>query len=142
MNLDIKKNSIKVLIDTNILVSALGFGGKPRQILLLILDRKIKAVTSPILFAEFHEIVSKKFPLLASQLELIENKLNKVFLKVNPKESINIVRDLDDNRVLEAASVGECQYIITGDKDLLDLKYYNKIIILTASDFLELIGTK
>src|SRR5438046_2440837 len=100
MNSDIRKNPVKVLLDTNILISALGFGGKPRQILLLILEKKIKAVTSQILLAEFHEVIIKKFPHLAFHLKRLENKIKKVFISVHPKESITIVKDVDDNRVL------------------------------------------
>src|SRR5579872_7363409 len=103
MTSDIRKNPVKVLLDTNVLISALGFGGKPRQILLLVLEKKIKAVTSPILMAEFHEVINKKFPNLTIQLPLIETKLKKIFFIVHPKESLDIVRDKDDNRVLEAA---------------------------------------
>src|SRR5438477_11260264 len=100
MSSDIRKNHVKVVLDTNVLISALGFGGKPRQILQLVLAKKVKAITSPILLAEFHEVVSKKFPLLSFQLDLIEKKIKKVFTIVNPKKILNIVRDIDDNRVL------------------------------------------
>ncbi|SRR6266568_610946 len=137
MNLDIRKNPVKVLLDTNILISAIGFGGKPRQILLLVLEKRIKAVTSPILLAEFHEVVNKKFPKLAPHLRLIDTKIKKIFLIVHPKVSLDIVRDKDDNRVLEAAIQGNCQYIITGDNDLLDLKIYQEIKIVTSEIFLK-----
>lgn len=137
MNLDIRKNPVKVLLDTNILISAIGFGGKPRQVLQLVLEKKIKAVSSSILLAEFHEVVIKKFFKLSPNLVLIEKKLKKIFIIVSPKESIQIVRDIDDNRVLEAAVEGKCQYIITGDADLLDLKIFQSIKIITAEDFLK-----
>ena len=137
MTLDIKKNPVKILLDTNILISALGFGGKPRQILQLILEKKIKAVTSTILLAEFHEVINKKFPHLSPKLGLIEKKIRKAFIIVDPKKSLRIVRDIDDNRVLEAAITGKCQYIITGDKDLLELKTFQEIKIVTAEIFLK-----
>ena len=136
MTLDIRKNPVKVLLDTNILISAIGFGGKPRQILTLVLDKKIKAVTSLILLAEFHEVINKKFHILAPQLQLMESKIKKIFLIVHPKVALDIVRDKDDNRVLEAAIQGECHYIITGDTDLLDLKVYQGIKIVTPEIFL------
>ena len=137
MNLDIKKNPVKVLLDTNVLISALGFGGKPRQLLQLVLDKKIKSVTSPILLAEFHEVINKKFPQLSFHLKRIENKIKKIFIIVHPKQTVTIVRDIDDNRVIEAAVEGNCQYIITGDADLLDLKSFEKIKIVTVETFLK-----
>ena len=142
MNLDIRKNPVKVLLDTNILISAFGFGGKPRQILQLILEKKIKSVTSAILLAEFHEVINKKFPLLSFHLKRIEDKIKKVSIIVNPKQSLHVVRDIDDNRVIEAAIEGNCQYIITGDKDLLVLKSYRQIKIITPDDFLKLLEKK
>lgn len=141
MNLDIRKNPVKVLLDTNVLISAIGFGGKPRQILLLVLEKKIKAVISPILLAEFHEVINKKFPKLAPHLQLMESKIKKTFLIVQPKVSLDIVRDKDDNRVLEAAIQGNCHYIFTGDKDLLDLKIYQEIKIVTSEIFLKELET-
>jgi len=137
MTSDIKKNPVKVLLDTNVLISALGFGGKPRQILTLVLEKKVKAVTSSILLAEFHEVINKKFPKLAPQLLLIETKIKKIFLIVHPKVSLDVVRDKDDNRVLEAAIQGKCHYIITGDIDLLTLKMYQGIKIVTPEVFLK-----
>lgn len=50
---------------------------------------------------------------------------------------MNVTKDKDDNRVLEAAVEGGCQFVITGDKELLELKKYKKIQILTAEEFLE-----
>jgi putative PIN family toxin of toxin-antitoxin system len=137
MNSGIKKNKVSVLLDTNILVSAIGFGGKPRQILQLALKKKIRAATSPILLAEFHEVITKKFPQLALHLEVIGKKIKKVFIIVHPKNTINIVRDIDDNRVLEAAIEGKCQYIVTGDMDLLSLKTFQEIKIVTPEIFLQ-----
>lgn len=129
---------IKVVLDTNILISAVGFGGKPRTILKLILDDKIKAVTTNILLAEIEDVIIKKFPNLADSFSLLNKHIKKKFQTVKPKEHLNIARDEDDNRVLEAAIEGGCQYIVTGDKDLLDLGSYKKIKILTAESFLNL----
>ena len=44
------------------------------------------------------------------------------FEVVNPRNSLKVARDDDDNRVLEAAITGKCEYIVTGDEDLLSLK--------------------
>ncbi len=137
MNSDMVENPVKVVLDTNILISALGFRGKPRKIFHLILQKRILAVTSPILLAEFQEVVNKKFPKLALRLESIEKKLKKNLQVVSPKVSIKASRDPDDNRVLEAAVEGDCDFIITGDQDLLELGKYKKIKILTAEEFLE-----
>lgn len=131
------ENPVKVVIDTNIIISGIGFGGKPRKILQLILDNKIKAVTSPILLAELEDVITKKFPKLSANFKLINKKLRQKFAIVRPINTIDILRaDPDDNRVLEASVQGNCRYIVTGDKELLQLKTFQNIQIVTADEFL------
>lgn len=131
--------NLKLVLDTNILISAIAFGGKPKEVLNLVLDEKVIAVTSPILLAEFQEVYNKNFPLKFVDFELTLEKIEEIFKMVKPKRSLKIVRDEDDNRVLEAAVEGGCDFIITGDKDLLDLGKYKKINIMKADEFLEII---
>lgn len=130
------KSPVKVVLDTNILISSLGFGGKPRQVLSLVIDGQIIALTSPVLLAELQEVINKKFPLLRENLELLLKEIEEIFVIIQPKEILKITQDEDDNRVLEAAYEGKCDYIITGDKELLSLGSFKKIKILTANQFL------
>ncbi len=129
-------NPLRVVLDTNILISAIGFGGKPRQVLALVLARQIEIVSSSMLLAEFDDVVSKKFPELEYNLRKIIRKIKEKSVIVSPGKSIKLSRDEDDNRVLEAAVEGSCDYIITGDKDLLNLKNYQNIKIVTVEQFL------
>ncbi len=129
-------NKAKVVLDTNIIISAIGFGGKPRKILNLVLDKRICAVTSPVLLAEFEDIIFKKFLLLADGFEKINRQIRKNFKLVSPQKTINILKDEPDNRVLEAAISEKCSHIVTGDKELLKLHNFRKISILTADEFL------
>ena len=137
MSTDIRK--VKVVLDTNIIISALGFGGKPRQILNLAIENKIQAVSSPVLLAEFEDIVFKKFPILAKNYKKIERQLKEVFKIVKPEISITKLSDKADNRVLEAALEGKCEFIVTGDQGLLELGSFRKTKIVTATEFLNLI---
>ena len=137
MNLGTSKDKVRVLLDTNILISALGFCGLPRKVLLLALEKKVQAVTSPILQAELREVISKKFPKLSPSLTAVEKIIKKSFRVVQPRMTVNVLRDTDDNRVLEAALEGKCSYIITGDKELLELALFENIEILTVNKFLE-----
>lgn len=136
MNSDMEESPIRVVLDTNILVSAILFGGKPEQILRHLIEKKIQVIISSVLLSELKEVFSKKFPLREPDLELTIRSMEKTFEIVQPRRSIDVARDEDDNRVLEAAIEGKCNYIITGDEDLLDLKKYKNIKILTPEDFL------
>lgn len=135
------KSRLRVILDTNIIISALGFGGKPRNILQLALDKKIRVYTSSILLAELEDVINKKFPELSHNFERTNKQIRKKFKIVKPKESLHIVKDEDDNKVLEAAVEGKCNFIVTGDKELLDLASFKDIKIFTADQFLSTLDT-
>lgn len=137
MNLGTDESLVKVVLDTNILVSAIAFGGKPQQILSLVLEENLLAVTSPILLAELREVLGKKFPLKEKDFRLTIKSIEEIFRAIQPKKPVEVLLDDDDNRVLEAAVEGDCKYIITGDQDLLDLGSFRGIKIVSADEFLE-----
>ncbi|MDP2632188.1 MAG: putative toxin-antitoxin system toxin component, PIN family [Candidatus Curtissbacteria bacterium] len=140
MSIGTAANPAKVVLDTNIIISAVGFGGKPRKILQQILDKKIRATTSPVLLAELEDVVTKKFPELKNHFGRINKQIRKKFKVVSPQASVKIVKDEADNRVLEAAIEGECSFIVTGDKQLLDLGSFKGVKIVTAGQFLKVLG--
>lgn len=134
------KTPVNVVIDTNVIISSIVFGGKPKQILKLVQESKINAITSPVLLAELLEILVKKFHFTTDKIILVNELVKENFILVYPNKTIDVVSDEDDNRVLEAAIKGKCGYILTGDKDLLDLITFEKIIITTPSEFLKNLG--
>lgn len=139
MNLGMGANPLRIVLDTNILISAIHFGGKPRMILDLVEESNsaIKAITSPVLLAELGETFAKKFNFDQDHIREIKSIIEDGFEIVYPKKELRVTRDKDDNRVLEAAMEGNCEYIVTGDKDLLLLKDYKCIKIVTSEQFLE-----
>lgn len=139
MNSGMVKKPPKVVLDTNLIISALIFGGKPQQVYNLVLEKQIIGITSSILLAELTEVLTKKFNFELIRVEQLEKIIKKHFKMVNPKQTIKILQDIDDNRVLEAAITGKCSYILTGDSDLLTLKTFRQIKILTPDDFLKII---
>lgn len=136
MNIGTAGNPVRIVLDTNILTSALVYGGNPEKVLRLALEKKIQVITSPILQAELLEIITKNFPLSLSDFYLLKQEMQRSFVTVNPAIVLDVVRDKDDNRVVEAAVEGRCDYIVTGDRDLLELKQVQKIKIVTPAKFL------
>lgn len=136
MNLGTEENLTKVVLDTNILISAIIFGGKPGQILYSVIEEKVIAVTSPVLISELKEVFSKKFPLRETDFKLAIKNIEEIFRTIQPKKTINILKDDDDNRILEVALESGCSYIVTGDRDLLDLRTFKNIKIVTPDNFL------
>lgn len=139
MNTGTAENPVKVVLDTNIFISALVYGGVPEKVLRMILTKELQVVISPVLQAELTDIITKKFPLSLADMYLLKEEMEKSFIIVNPHMDLDVVRDNDDNRVLEAAVEGDCEFIITGDQDLLELRKYKNIKIVTPAEFLKLI---
>lgn len=129
--------SLRVVLDSNILISAYVYHGKPESVLNLVIEDKIHAIISPALISELFDVLRKKFDVSKSSLLTIESEIKDTFEIVHPRESLAIVRDAADNRVLEAAVEGKCQYIVTGDKELLKFGSYKSIKIVTAEKFLK-----
>ena len=142
MNIATEGKPQRVLLDANVIVSALVFGGKPGHILALLLEKKFCVISSPILFAEIEDVINKKFPLSSEDLRLFRKQTQKTFEIVNPKETISLLKDDSDNRVLEAAVEGKCQYIITGDKELLSLGKFKGVKIVKVAEFLDIFYQK
>ena len=129
-----------IVIDSNVWISALIFGGNPEKILKLFIDNKVEVVMSEEIITELRRIIINKFPLFVNSLNLLEASLRKdtVFVQLGSM-TIDASRDVDDNRIIETAYIGKAQYIISGDKDLLVLKKYEDIKILNPGDFLKIL---
>ena len=133
-----KNNSLRIVIDANVIISSLVFGGKPEKFIKTIIAEKINVYTSPQLVSEILDVLRKKFHFSEEKIEKLERDILEISRIVYPVKKILAVRDIADNKVLEAAVEGKCSVIVTGDKDLLSLKKYKNIQILTASEFLDL----
>ena len=132
---------LRVLLDTNVLISAFQFGGTPFYVLEYVLSKRVIGITSDELMVELLGVFRRKFQLDTDTIALAEKKIRRSFRLVAPAVSLDVLDDVDDNRVLEAAITGRCDYIVTGDTDLLRLKQYKSIDIMTPSEFLALFDT-
>ena len=131
---------IRVVIDSNVWLSGLVFGGKPGKIIELFMDEAILVVVSEELISELRRKITQRFPLFISHLDLLEASVRKdtVMVKLG-SQTVTVSRDRDDDKFIETALLGECQYIISGDKDLLVIRSYKNIRIIKPAEFLELI---
>lgn len=128
---------LTVVIDTNILVSAIVFGGKPEKALKQATSHRIGAVTSLVLLAELSGVLTKKFNYTDRRVLAIEEKLKQSFETVVPSREVKVLNSADD-RVLETALTGRCRYIITGDAELLALGNLEGTKIVNLNEFLEI----
>lgn len=128
---------MRIVIDTNVLISGIIFGGKPSKIIELLFGKKISVFASPEMIDEYKRIYGELGERYAKRTH---NELNEIINSMNilPSHShIEACRDPDDNKFIECAIDNRCIYIVSGDKDLLVLEQYEDIGILTVSEFLE-----
>lgn len=126
----------RVVMDTNVFVSAVLFGGIPAKALEIIKQKKAVLVVSPEIEVE---IISKLEAFSAPQ-QLIEDVrlvLEEEVIKTVPKRKIKVCRDQQDNMFLEATVESLADFLVTGDKDLLTLKTFETTLILPPRLFLK-----
>lgn len=130
----------RVTADTNVLVSALIYRrGKPFQLLRMALEGEISLAISQSIIEETLDVLSRKFGIRPEELPAYREVLVEAARTVQPAVLLDVVKDdPDDNRILECAVSAGSDYIVTGDKDLLRLKRYDSIRILSISAYLEL----
>lgn len=128
---------IRVVADTNILISAFMFGGLPGTFLEIVLMRSVSLVTSAALLDELEEKLWFKFKMSAEDAKLVRRKLESVAEVVTPAATLHVIsEDPDDNRVLECAVEGGAHYMVSGDRHLLRLGSYASIPIMTVRQFI------
>ncbi len=129
---------MRIVIDTNVVASAIFFGGRPAELIRLVLSRSIDAIATEEILEEYHETIDYLFekykgkpihfsitPLLSS-MEIIQSV-----------SDVKVCRDPDDDKFISCALDGACLYIVSGDKDLLTLKSYEGVRIVTVSEFFQ-----
>jgi putative PIN family toxin of toxin-antitoxin system len=133
------KNKIRIVLDTNILISAIVFGGKPRQILNMLAENSVTVVIAEELLTELRRKIISKFPDFSTDLAAIEKLLKRdaVVVKLGTVH-VNVSRDPDDDKFIEVALIAKCDYIVSGDKDLLVIGQFKKIKIISPSYFLKI----
>ncbi len=133
----------KIVLDTNVLVSAVIASGYSASILDAVRREEIKLITSVHLLEEFSEVITRrriasKYPKATQAAETLLDFL-RAFAVLVPgiPEEANISVDRDDDFVLACAVDGEAECIVSGDPHLLDLQRYKSIPILTPRQFAE-----
>ena len=132
---------MRAVLDTNVLISGLVFGGKPLAAMEVFFSGRCELVVSEPALKELDRKLSTKFgwrsPAIALALETIRDRAS----IVSPSFALTDCVDPDDNRILEAALEGRADCIVSGDKrHLLRMKVFRGIKIMTVNDFLERIG--
>lgn len=127
---------MKIVVDTNVIISGVFFGGAPREILRAIVSSKVTACATTEIVDEYLEIIDE-------MISRKQGRLNKDLLSplihalemIEPRTHVELSRDPDDDKFLGCAKDAKALYIVSGDKDLLVLEQYENIEIITAREF-------
>lgn len=127
---------MRIVFDTNILVSGILAEGLCREIVEIHLPDHTPILSSP-LWNELVEALEEKLGLDADSLPLL-GLYHRLATWIEPSElNPPVCRDPDDDWVLATALAGEAEAIVTGDDDLLVLRYHQSVAILSPRQFLE-----
>jgi putative PIN family toxin of toxin-antitoxin system len=133
----------KVVLDTNILVSGIGWPGFPSRLLDYWTEGLFTLVESPALLGEFRRVLrDEKFAFLDRDevQEFFRMAVGKAKV-VEPAFRLDVVQaDPADNRVLECAIAGHADFIVSGDRHLLRLGQFAGIRIVTARQMIDILG--
>lgn len=130
---------MRIVIDTNVVISGVFFGGKPRKILEAVMKKDITACANTSIIDEYEEITTEM--IIRKQGHIRRDILAPFIAKLeiyDPVADLHICRDPDDDKFLSCAKDAKALYIVSGDKDLLDVSRFENIEIITAAEFYEL----
>ena len=128
---------IRAVLDTNVYLSGIIFGGNCRHILDLSIAKKITTFISPAILLEIAQKLQAKFHWNNNQIKITIKTIGKTATLVKPKIKLDVVRsDISDNKILETAIESNSDYIISGDNHLLNIKKFKNIKIVSPAEFL------
>lgn len=134
---------LRVVLDTNVLISAIGWRGNPRKVLALCIEGKLNLMQTQETSKELERVLQRpKFNFIPREKkrELLQH-LTLISTKVTPKENVEVIReDPEDNKFLDCAVAGKADYIVSGDQHLLELNEHEGIKIVTASELLKVLS--
>lgn len=132
---------MRAVLDTNVFISGIHWPGESEEVLRHWFLGRFELISSmPIIDEIIDTLMSFEVPMNAEDISWWKSLLVEKSVIVSPKESVNVVtRDTEDNKFIEAALEGHAEYIVSLDKDLLDIGTYSGIKILKPNAFLGLL---
>lgn len=128
---------MKIVLDTNVLISAFVFKGFAAKVFDHCATQHT-IILSPWIIEELLDKLQHKFNLEAAIVKELQDLLLEKVSVIEPANAVpDICRDKDDNHILQIADFVKADFIITGDKDLLELTSYNAIPILQPRIFFD-----
>ena len=129
----------RAVFDTNVFVSAYGFGGNPAVLVQAAIVGDLVLLTSPEILSEVARVLADKLRFDSGRVTQVVEQAVRVAEVVRPQARIDIIQDGPDNRVLECAQAGEADWIVSGDSHLLSLERFDGTRILSPASAVALL---
>jgi putative PIN family toxin of toxin-antitoxin system len=113
-------------------------GGRAEETLLKIIEGKDQLILSRAILDELLTVLSRKFSRDAEQLAHLGVFLTDIAELVQPLQTLDILADEPDNRILECAIAGQADSVVTGDRAMLQLGQYQQIRIISLKEYLDI----
>ena len=128
--------------DSNVYISAFVFRQKALRLLHLAIDQGVEIAISDEIVDETMRVLREKFYWSADRLNEARTLISGFTRRVTPTQRLDVVKaDPDDNKIVECAAEAESDYLVTGDKGILQVGSYGKTQMVTPSEFMDrLIG--
>lgn len=130
---------MRVVLDTNVFVSGIFFGGPPYQILRAWRDGKIQLALSPEILDEYQrvgEILTEDHPNINLK-PILDFVIRNAEIYAAPPLPEAVCEDPDDNKFFACALASGSTVIVSGDKHLLKVSGYQKIEVLKPREFVD-----
>jgi putative PIN family toxin of toxin-antitoxin system len=132
----------RIVIDTNVFVSALIQRGYPNLIVNeLVIDGKIDLCISDEILQEYYLVFKRrkfeKYPDFVNKAELLISDIESKSTKFLPSKKLTIISDKDDNKFLELALECKADFLITGNTNDFTIKKYKRTKIVTPKEYWE-----
>jgi uncharacterized protein len=126
---------VRVVLDTNVLVSALHFGGRPRRLLDDVLRGDHTLIIGPAILGELEAVLVETCDWASDRASAVGSELEAIAELVTPVEVPRVCRDPDDDQILAIAIAGSADALVTGDADLLAFGAHGNVNISSVTDF-------
>jgi putative PIN family toxin of toxin-antitoxin system len=143
-----KKQELKVVLDANVWISALLWGGKPAEIVKAAEKKQFVILLSEEIAGEISQVlayprIARVYQAASLRREDIVEAVLKIgkFVQVTRKVSVVVEHPADD-KFIECALAGSAEYIVSGDKHLLKVGSYKKTQVLSVNEFLQVMNAK
>ena len=131
---------MRLVLDTNVVVSALVWGGRPYKLLQAATEGDIELFTSPALIDELRRVLARErlASRLAEQRTSVQRMIElygELAISVSPLSTPRAVpRDKDDDQVIAAAIAANADLVVSGDADLVSLGSFEGVVIVTTAE--------